>query len=86
MLGCCDQLGEDRFTATIAAHNAGGGVVDGQGEVVQQGFAIGELETHVLQGNEYGQPVDVSHQHLQKNVEQANKRARRLVADTFWKA
>ena len=80
------QLGQDTFAPSIAPDDTGRRLINGQVHVGQQGFAIGELERQVLQGNKSGQPFDVSHQHLQKNVEQANKRARRLVADTFWKA
>ncbi len=69
-----DQAQQQGLAHAIAPDDGRGQAIETQVQGIKQGFAIGELIGQLVQGNQYGQPGDVSHQHLRKMWQQANER------------
>ncbi|WP_404940577.1 hypothetical protein [Pseudomonas protegens] len=69
-----DQAQQQGLAHAIAPDDGRGQAIETQVQGIKQGFAIGELIGQLVQGNQCGQPGDVSHQHLRKMWQQANER------------
>ncbi len=81
-----DQAQQQGFAHAIAPDDGRGLAIETQVQGIEQGFAIGELVGQLVQGNQCGQPGDVSHQHLRKMWQQANERLQGSSRIHFWKA